>query len=185
MNWQDKMVLGFEHVAENYLGWLLLALLLLAVWLLSGCDDKRIARLEEGVATEADVRAAMGQPERIWPEADGGQTLEYNRQPQGHRNYMITVGPSGVMTSLLQVLTPERFALAQPGMTQEQVRRLYGKPARIVPYALRKETEWTWRHLLDGQKGYIFSVTFDAQGRLLHSAQSREEFSAGGGSHTR
>ncbi len=39
---------------------------------LVGCDQQRIIELEEGVATEADVRAKFGEPEKIWDgEADG------------------------------------------------------------------------------------------------------------------
>ena len=74
---------------------------------LVGCDQQRIAELEEGVATEADVRARFGEPEKTWSAADmasvpatggaaqaltapGARTLEYNRQPQGVVNYMIS-----------------------------------------------------------------------------------------------
>lgn len=185
MNWDTKLGQSLLHLVENQQGWLWLAALCVLVWALVGCDGQRIDKLEEGVARQADVRAAMGKPDRVWPEPDGGQTLEYNRQPRGHRNYMITLGPDGVMTALVQVLTPDRFAWVRAGMSQEQIRRLYGKPARIIPYALRDETEWTWNYLLDGQQGYSFSVTFDAQGRVLHSAQTRDEFSGGGGSHPR
>ena len=71
-----------------------------------GCDPQRIAELEEGVATEADVRARFGEPEKIWDSVDmarlpspgaaaaqGARTFEYNRQPAGNVNYMITIGP--------------------------------------------------------------------------------------------
>jgi hypothetical protein len=91
--------------------WALLALLALA-----GCDAQRISELEEGVATEADVRARFGAPETVWDEPGGSRVLEYNRQPAGQRNYMITVGPDGRMTALRQVLTPANFAGIQPGM---------------------------------------------------------------------
>ena len=36
---------------------------------LVGCDPQRIAELEEGVATEADVRTRFGEPEKIWEAA--------------------------------------------------------------------------------------------------------------------
>lgn len=102
-----------------------------------GCDPQRIAELEEGVATEADVRARFGEPEKIWEAADlagnpfpgvaaqdGARTLEYNRQPEGQVNYMITIGPDGRMSALRQVLTPQNFALVLPGMSMEQVRKM-------------------------------------------------------------
>jgi hypothetical protein len=103
---------------------------LAALATLVGCDSKKIEQLEEGVATEADVKAQFGQPENVWDEPGGARTLEYNRNPAGNRNYMITIGPDGKMTALRQVLTPDTFAKVQPGMPMEQVRRMLGKPAR-------------------------------------------------------
>ncbi len=38
---------------------------LLALLALAGCDQRRIEKLEEGVSTEADVRARFGQPENV------------------------------------------------------------------------------------------------------------------------
>ncbi|MBS7350966.1 MAG: outer membrane protein assembly factor BamE, partial [Comamonas sp.] len=57
------------------MGWLAGAASVLA--LLSACDQQRIDALEEGLATEADVRAQFGEPATIWPERDGSRTLEY------------------------------------------------------------------------------------------------------------
>jgi hypothetical protein len=51
--------------------------------------------LEEGVSTEQDVRARFGAPETIWNEPNGDRTFEYPRQPAGHANYMISIGPTG------------------------------------------------------------------------------------------
>ena len=101
-----------------------------------------IKELEEGLSTEADVRARFGEPARIWPEAGGASTFEYNRQPEGHVNYMITIAAGGTMTALTQVLTPENFARVQPGMDQQAVRRLLGQPARKVTYAIASSLGW-------------------------------------------
>ena len=38
---------------------------------LVGCDQQKINELEEGLSTEVEVRKAFGEPETIWPEADG------------------------------------------------------------------------------------------------------------------
>lgn len=163
------------QLVENHAGWLTVVLVAVVVLAASGCDGRRIDKLEEGVSTEADVRAAMGEPERVWPEAGGGQTLEYNRQPRGHRNYMITLDAGGVMAALVQVLTPERFALARPGMAEDELRRLYGKPARVIPYALRRETDWVWHYLEDGSQSYSFTATFGPGGRLLRTSRTKDE----------
>lgn len=136
---------------------------------LAGCDPQAIRELEEGLSTEADVVQRFGQPERVWDEPGGARTLEYNRQPEGLRNYMITIGPDGRMSALRQVLTPENFARVQPGMQQQQVRRLLGKPAREVPYALKQEVVWTWKFLEPPNESRGFYVVFGPDRRVLRS----------------
>lgn len=145
---------------------------------LVGCDQQSIDKLEEGLSSEIDVRKAFGEPETIWPEADGARTFEYPRQPMGHRNYMITIGSDGVMTALRQVLTPHVFAQIQPGMTQEQVRRMLGKPAKRMTYNLKQETDWDWNWMDPPNREMEFTVTFGANGTVKHSA-SREKLQQG------
>jgi hypothetical protein len=135
---------------------------------LAACDQAAIDQLEEGVATEQDVRAKFGEPERVYDEADGSRTLEYNRQPAGHRNYMITVGTDGKMSALRQVLTAQNFAKVQPGMEPEPLRRLLGKPAKIITYELKRETYWNWRYL-DNTQSMIFSAVFSPEMRVLRT----------------
>ena len=53
--------------------WVVVCLLLT----LSACDPQNIRELEEGLSTEADVRARFGEPENIWDAPGGGRTLEY------------------------------------------------------------------------------------------------------------
>jgi hypothetical protein len=144
-------------------------LLLLA---LAACDPQRIRELEEGVATEADVRARFGEPERIWGTAAGERVLEYNRQPSGHQNYMITIGPDGRMTALRQVLNPRTFAQVQPGMPIDDVRRMLGKPRKVMPYALKQETAWDWRYLEPPNTSMVFTVWVGPDQRVLRTASS-------------
>lgn len=136
---------------------------------LAACDNQRIAKLEEGVATEADVKREFGEPAVVYPEDSGARTFEYPRQPEGRRNYMITIGRDGKMSALRQVLTAENFARVRPGMDKAQVRRTLGKPAREQAYPLRNEEVWDWR-FVDGAQNRSFSVTFDASGRVSGQA---------------
>jgi len=139
--------------------------------LLAGCDPQRIDRLEEGVSTEADVRAQFGEPEAVWDVPDG-RVLEYNRQPAGQKNYMITIGADGKMSALRQVLTPENFARVQPGMPMEDLRRLLGKPAKVTRYALKQETEWEWRWLQPPDTAMVFTAVLNDQQYVLRSGSS-------------
>lgn len=150
------------------------ASLLATLVMLAGCDDQRIKELEEGVSTEQDVRARFGEPELVWPEADGSRTLEYNRQPAGRRNYMITIGTDGKMSALRQVLAPHNFEKVAPGMTQEQVRRLLGKPARQMTYQLKQETEWEWNWIDPPTREMLFTVVFGPDGLARRSASAEK-----------
>ena len=143
-----------------------------AALLLTGCDPQRIGELEEGVATEADVRAKFGQPEQIWDGSGGARILEYNRQPAGQKNYMITIGADGRMTALRQVLNPGNFARVQPGMMMEDVRKLLGKPGRVTPYPLKNETAWDWRYLEPPNTAMVFTVWLSPDMRVLRSASA-------------
>ena len=147
--------------------------LLGAVLSLLGCDPQRISELEEGVSTEADVRARFGEPENIWV-TPAGRVLEYNRQPQGQKNYMITIGADGRMRALRQVLTPENFAKVNAGMGMEDLRRLLGKPARRTPYPLRNETEWEWRWMQPPSSPMVFTAVLDADQRVVRCGSSAD-----------
>lgn len=155
---------------------------------LVGCDPQRIAELEEGVANEADVRARFGEPEKIWDAADmaglprpgaaaspGARTFEYNRQPSGNVNYMITIGPDGKMSALRQVLSPQNFAQVLPGMPMETVRKMLGKPMKVTPYALQQTTHYDWRYLNPPTTATIFTVVFDRDLKVLSTASVIEE----------
>ena len=149
---------------------------------LAGCDQQAIKELEEGVATEADVRARFGEPEKIWDAPDGGRTFEYNRQPAGHRNYMITIGTDGKMSALRQVLTPQNFAKVQPGMMMEEVRKMLGKPARITPFERQGEVAYDWRYLESPNTHLVFTVFFDRDYRVLRTDSVVDPEQSSGGS---
>lgn len=153
----------------------------------AGCDSRNIAELEEGVATEADVKARFGEPEKTWSAADmattpmpgvagapGAKTLEYNRQPEGMVNYMITIGADGKMAALRQVLNPQTFAKVLPGMPMETVRKLLGKPMKVTPHALKQQTSYDWRYLSPPNTAMLFTVVFDADLKVVGSASADE-----------
>lgn len=153
--------------------WASVAGAVLAVASLAGCDARRAARLQVGVSTEADVRREFGEPAAVFTEADGTRTFEYPRQPEGQENWFVTLGPDGVVREVRQVLTPTTFALVAAGMDRSQVRRLLGRPAKTTPYALKREEVWDWRYD-DRGEARLFSVTFDADGRVLSTATGND-----------
>ena len=136
---------------------------------LAGCDPQRISELEEGVASEADVRARFGEPMAIYREDNGARTFEYPRQPAGQVNYMITIGTDGKMSALRQVLKPSNFAKVEPGWDKTRVRRLLGLPPKVQRFELKQEEVWDWR-FADSMENKVFSVTFDTSGRVTSTA---------------
>ena len=154
-------------------GWRIVRLLtgtLAAAGLVGACDLQNIAELEPGVSTEQDVRDRFGAPEAVWDGPDGAQIYEYNRQPMGHVNYMITIGPDGRMVRLSQVLTEENFAQVQPGQPMEEVRRRLGKPMKITTYALKRETHYDWRYLpVNDTQSMVFTVVFNPDMRVVNT----------------
>lgn len=155
----------------------------LPTMLTSGCDSQRIAEIEEGMATEADVRLRFGEPEKVWDASDmatvypagsvqaepGARTLEFNRQPAGTVNYMITIGPDGRVSALRQVLTPQNFAKVQPGMPMETVRKLLGKPMKVTRYDLSRETHYDWRYINPPQQTMVFTAVFNTDLRVVRT----------------
>lgn len=145
--------------------------LLAVASLVAACDAKNISELEEGVSTEADVRERFGAPEAVWDGEDGAQIYEYNRQPEGHVNYMITIGADGRMSALRQVLTDRNFARVLPGMAMEEVRRMLGKPMKITTYELKRETHYDWRYMEGSNRvdSKVFTAVFDTDLRVVRT----------------
>lgn len=137
--------------------------------LLAACDPQRVEKLEEGVSTEVEVRKQFGDPVTITVEANGSKTMDYPRQPEGWTNYVIQIGPDGKMSSLRQLLTADNFARVQPGLGQQEVRNILGRPAKQQRFDLKKEEVWDWR-FKNGQESKIFSVTFNTEGKVSTTA---------------
>jgi hypothetical protein len=150
------------------------ALLALSVTLLlAGCaTPDRDARLTVGASHGSDVVALYGQPGRVWPEADGGRTLEYASQPMGLHCYLVRLGPDDRLIAIVDGLSAAGRSRVQPGMTPEQVSRLLGQERSRVFFNLSGEDVWDWTIEPD-QSGYgmRFNVHFK-DGVVVRTTQS-------------
>lgn len=146
------------------------SVVLAIVLALAACDPARVARLEEGVSTESQVRQEFGEPVTVTVQPDGTRVLDYPRQPEGWTNYRITIGADGKMASLRQLLHADNFAQVQPGQTQDQVRERLGRTAQVNPWPMKNETEWVWRFRPGPNDSKLFSVTFGADRRVVRTA---------------
>ena len=95
--------------------------------------------------TQAEVRNRMGEPGFIHWNDDGTATWEYSRQPAGVHCYMISFDRQEIVTRLDQVLNEASYGLLRPGMSKDEVRRLYGQPARKQVFTNLREEIWEWR----------------------------------------
>jgi outer membrane protein assembly factor BamE (lipoprotein component of BamABCDE complex) len=165
-----------------------------AALLLNGCDDQQNAdamnklksffnavkpdvlllkNLTPGVTTEAQIRDQMGEPEITRTFTDGSKRLEYPRGPAGTNTYFVDVDPNGRFVSVTQVLTAANIAKVRPGMTQDAVRRLLGKPTSIAEYPLKKERVWSWHWLEDGvNQDAMFNAHFGPGGIVTTTSRS-------------
>ncbi|MFG6414032.1 hypothetical protein ACG02S_09000 [Roseateles sp. DC23W] len=141
--------------------------------LLTACaTPDRDARLQPGVSRGEDVIALYGTPTRIWPEADGGRTLEYATQPRGEHCYMVRLAPDGRLMGIEDGLSYANRARIVPGMTPEQVSRILGTERSRVFYKNSGEDVWDWTIKPD-MTGYgmRFNVHFK-DGVVLKASQS-------------
>jgi hypothetical protein len=113
----------------------------------------------------AQVTAALGQPNAVYPEPDGGQVLEYRGQPMGQFQHMARIGPDGRLRSWEQVLTSENFAKVKIGQwTKDDILRNYGRPAEISRVAFHNYEVWSYRYKEAGVWNSMMSVHFDERG---------------------
>lgn len=148
---------------------------LAAAVLLAGCDAQRMAELQPGVSTEADVRSRMGEPNRVWDDGNGARSFEYPRQPAGQVNYMARIGADGKLIAIDQVLHPAQFAKVVPGMPFDAVERLLGTPASRQVYARQPQhVQVTWRYLQPPSQAMAFTAVFGTDGRVLSTATGED-----------
>jgi outer membrane protein assembly factor BamE (lipoprotein component of BamABCDE complex) len=168
--------------------------LLIACVALTGCDqqqsDQAVQKLKDffnavkpdalllknmtpGVTTEAQILAQMGKPETTRTFTDGSKRFEYPRGPQGLNTYMVDIDRDGRLQAITQVLTADNFAKIRSGMSEDEVRRLLGKPGQVAVFPLKPETVWSWKWREGGvtEEG-IFNVHFDRNQRVYTTSRS-------------
>lgn len=153
-----------------------IALLAGAAALLAACASPGFGRLEAARSSEVDVRRALGEPARVYADADGSRQLAYPQGPMGTQTYMAFLGPDGRLRRLEQVLSEEHFRRIDAGTTSAaQLERLIGPPWRTIAFPNKRQVAWdyvfkdTWGYLVD------FSVMLDDRGIVAETAYVRRE----------
>jgi outer membrane protein assembly factor BamE (lipoprotein component of BamABCDE complex) len=128
---------------------------------LAACDYVAQKKLIPGQHSEHDVRALMGVPTMVWDRPDGSKEWDYVRAPQGIETLRVTIGPDGRYRGMENLLTEENFAKARPGMTGEELTRMFSKPTQVEQFPLKPEVVWSWRYEGAGRVKYRFNAHFD------------------------
>jgi hypothetical protein len=150
------------------------ATILLAAALLAGCAAIGMARLEPGKSTEADVRRALGEPRKVFANADGSRQLAFTTGPEGTQTHMAHLAADGRLLRIEQVLTAETIARISPGSTTAaQLERLIGPPSRITDFPNKRAVAWDY--VLQDTWGYIvdFSVMVGRDGVVAEKIHVR------------
>ncbi len=150
-----------------------LLLAALAALLLAACD-LQMRDLKPGVSTAAEVSKAMGRHSFEWKEPDGSVTWEFPRGPAGVVTYMVVIGPDGILREIRQVLNDATFAKLQPGMSQDEVRKLIGRPGETMKFPNLQEDVWSWKYETGPNEQWNFHVHFNlADGKLKKTSRER------------
>jgi hypothetical protein len=124
--------------------WITAASTALATALLPACDVINLPEIKPGITTASEVQSRMGSPGFEFQNEDGSVTWEYTRQPAGVTCYMITIGSNRIVEKMEQVLNAANYGRVQPGMSEEEIRRLFGAPASKMVFKNLGETIWEW-----------------------------------------
>lgn len=140
---------------------------------LSACDRQGrpieefgLDKLEKGVSSEGDVRTVMGQPETVWVAEDGTRRMQYPKGPEGVRTWEFTIDRAGTLKDYRQLLNKDNFSRVQQGMTQDEIRRMLGKPRSVAQFKLKNEEVWDWKYQ-EGTDPRLFNVHFDMGTHLV------------------
>jgi len=139
----------------------------------AGCDYVAQRKLIAGQHTEHDVRQLMGVPTLVWDLPGGAKEWDYVRAPQGTETLRVSIGPDGRYQGMTQLLTDANFRNARPGMTGDELTRLFSRPNEVHRFERRSEVVWSWRYVGDDGVKTQFHAHLDAAtGRARHYSRT-------------
>ena len=131
----------------------------------AGCDRVATGELQVGQSTIADMKFKMGEPSEVRRDGDR-EIWVYPLGPEGVKTYFMTVGPTGTLEKIDQVLTEANFARVQNGMTHDEVVKILGRHGKEQRYAMSiNEITRSWKYNANNADMF-FEVTYDGNGRV-------------------
>ncbi len=130
--------------------------LLAAAVVLAGCATLAPGGLPPGTPI-GQARAAPFGPTGEYALAGGGTRLEFAQGSLGKQTYMLDFDRSGRLVASQQVLTELNLATITPGMTADEVRARFGRPARV--FGINHPRGQVWNYRFDGGDCVWYQVT--------------------------
>lgn len=118
--------------------------LLVGLALLPACSSFSPSEVLIGLSRD-EVVARMGQPD-MERQVDAGTRLEFPRGPYGKHTWFVYFDVVGRATRAEQVLIEQNFTRVNPGMTQEDLRQLLGRPNEVQGLARARGEVWSYRY---------------------------------------
>lgn len=112
---------------------------------LTACSGYAPAADPTGMTAE-QVIAQMGTPETRRTLDGGGSRLEYPRGPFGLHTWFVDLDPSGRVVRAEQVLNERNFLNINPGMSEDQVRYVLGRPGEVYVLGRSRGVVWNYRY---------------------------------------
>jgi hypothetical protein len=144
---------------------------------LAGCASFDGYSLVPGQSTAADVQAVMGLPAERHAGAGGDSVWMYSRQPDGRRNFAVTLAANGILRSVEQRLTEENLRKLVAGQTtMQQTRELLGPPWLVSRNDRLQRNIWTWKMYNTVDIEHTLHVQFSDDGLLREVLLLRDWF---------
>ena len=116
----------------------------LLVLLLAGCSSYAPPANLSSLSGD-ELIAQMGQPDRQ-RQMPTGTRLEFPRGPMGVHTWFVYLDASGRAIRSEQVLTEQNFNQISPGMAQDGVLQLLGRPGEVQGLGRSRGVVWSYRY---------------------------------------
>jgi hypothetical protein len=95
--------------------------------------------------SRGDVLARMGPPETV-RLLETGTRLEYPSGPFGKQTWFVDLDGQDRVSRVAQVLNEPNFSRIRPGMAQDEVRLLLGRPSEVQLLGRERGQVWRYRY---------------------------------------
>jgi hypothetical protein len=123
--------------------------------------------VQPGITSAEEVVRTKGPPAVEIANPDGSKNMAYPRGYFSGQTFMVRVGRDGLVQSVEQVLTDERFYRIVPGLTRDDVLRLIGPPVETMEFPRLEQVAWEYRYRDTWGYDAFLSVMIDTRGIVV------------------